>query len=166
MVSSETFESWRAELLHVGNIVQDRDANVAAEEASHRFTRYIAMLDALKGDEGLQYAKAVFESVQAEHDYGAYQTAERAALRFGEETYCHALIAELPRLIESLPDWAGDFLVSIANAQGTPHQSIISTFNTQLSESSPQTQRAVRAFIAQEEDDGWFSHRVGVLGVV
>ena len=166
MVSSESFDSWRAELLHVGNIVQDHDPGVSPEEASQRFNRYIEMLDSLKGDEGPEYAAAVFQSIQALHDYGAYQTAERVAWRFGEEMFCSALLAELPRLIESLPDWAGDFLVSIANAQDTPHESIISTFNTQLSASSPQIREAVRAFISQEEDDGWFSHRVGVLGVV
>lgn len=166
MASSESFNAWRAELLYVGNIVQDRDPGVTPQEASRRFNRYIAMLDAVKGDEGPQCVAAIFQSIQAVHDYGAYQTAERTAWRFGEEMFCRALIGELPRLIEFLPDWAGDFLVSIANSQGTPHQSIISTFNTHLSESSPNIQKVVRAFIASEEDDGWFSHRVGVLGVV
>jgi hypothetical protein len=79
----------------------------------------------------VQYALVIVQSVQAEHDYGAYQTARRAAWRF-EQAYCAALLQELPRLINTLPDWAGDFLVGIANGAGTPHAPAITCFNTLL----------------------------------
>jgi hypothetical protein len=160
------FELWKAELLIVGNIVQDDDSTTPPDEAQRRFQRYCAMLDALTGTEGAQYALAIVQSVQAEHDYGAYQTANRAAWRFGETAYCTALLQELPRLIATLPDWAGDFLVGIANGEGTPHASAITCFNTLLA-AAPTAHRAlIAAFIAQEEDDGWLDHCPGVLGAI
>ncbi|MCX7293634.1 hypothetical protein [Janthinobacterium sp.] len=159
-----SFERWKAELLIVGNIVQDDDSATPPDEAHRRFQRYCTMLDALTGTEGPQYALAVFQSVQAEHDYGAYQTANRAAWRFGETAYCTALLHELPRLIASLPDWAGDFLVGIANGAGTPNASTISCFNALLATAPPADRAQITAFIAQQEDDGWFEHCPGVLG--
>jgi len=158
------FELWKAELLIVGNIIQDGDKHTPPDEAQRRFQRYYAMLDALSGNEGAHYALAIVQSVQAEHDYGAYQTANRAAWRFGETAYCAALLHELPRLITTLPDWAGDFLVGIANGAGTPHASAISCFNTLLAAAPPAQQALIAAFIATEEDDGWFEHCPGVLG--
>ncbi|PHV20631.1 hypothetical protein CSQ92_21120 [Janthinobacterium sp. BJB446] len=148
----------------MGNITQDDDTSTPPDEAHRRFQRYCAMLDALTGAEGAQYALAIFQSVQAEHDYGAYQTANRAAWRFGETVYCTALLQELPRLITSLPDWAGEFLVGIANGAGTPSASTITCFNTVLATTPPTHQALIAAFIAQEEDDGWFDHCPGVLG--
>ncbi|PJC98751.1 hypothetical protein GQ37_010410 [Janthinobacterium sp. BJB1] len=150
----------------MGNVVQDDDTVTPPEEAQRRFRRYCAMLDALTGNEGAHYALAIFQSVQAEHDYGAYQTASRAAWRFGETAYCAALLQELPRLIAILPDWAGDFLVGIANGAGTPHASAINCFNTLLAAAPPTQQALIAAFIATEEDDGWFEHCPGVLGAV
>lgn len=97
------------------------------------------------------YALAVMESIQVEQDYGAYQIAERAAFRFGEETFCRVLIQELSRLIETLPDWAGEFLVSIANGQNTIQQSTIDNFNRQLSQSLPDVRSVIQAFITKEE---------------
>ncbi|OEZ84734.1 hypothetical protein JAB8_41130 [Janthinobacterium sp. HH106] len=158
------FELWKAELLIVGNIIQDDDTSTPSDEAQRRFQRYCAMLDALTGKEGAHYALAIVQSVQAEHDYGAYQTANRAAWRFGETAYCTALLHELPRLIATLPDWAGDFLVGIANGAGTPNASAITCFNTLLAAAPPAQQALIAAFIATEEDDGWFEHCPGVLG--
>ncbi|MGK5008771.1 hypothetical protein [Janthinobacterium sp. MDB2-8] len=159
-----SFERWKAELLIVGNIVQDDDSATPPDEAHRRFQHYCAMLDALTGAEGAQYALAIVQSVQAEHDYGAYQTANRVAWRFGETAYCAALLHELPRLIASLPDWAGDFLVGIANGAGTPSASTIICFNALLAGAPSAQQALIAAFIAQEEDDGWFAHCPGVLG--
>lgn len=158
------FDRWKAELLLTGNIVQDADRCTPPAVAEQRFQRYCAMLDALTGAEGPPYALAIFQSVQAGHDYGAYQIANRAAWRFGETAYCAALLRELPRLINTLPDWAGDFLAGIANGAGTPHAPVIACFNTLLAAAPPQDRALIAAFIAQEEDDGWFEHCPGVLG--
>ncbi|WP_296281273.1 hypothetical protein [Pseudoxanthomonas sp.] len=160
-----SFEEWRAELLHVGNIVQDGDDSIGWSERQARFNRYVEMLDALKGSEGFEYVLAVFESLKAENDYGAYQIADRAAWRFGEISYCTALINELPRLIEGLPDRAGDLVGSIANAYGTKDESIIRVFNQLLSEVSPADKHDIDGFIRQEEGPtGWLRDRAGVLG--
>jgi hypothetical protein len=159
-----SFEEWRAELLELGDIVQDIDETVSVQEAERRFNRYLAMLEGLNGNEGFEYALAVFESIRAEQDYGVYQVAERAAFRFGEVVYCKVLMHELPRLIDTLPALAGDFLVSIANGQGTAQQGVINTFNKLLTELEPSASIKIRSFIAKEENGGWFSHCVGVLG--
>ena len=164
MDTESKFEDWRSELLHVGNIVQDEDDSVAWDERETRFNRYVEMLDALQGTEGFEYALAVFESLQAENDYGAYQIAGRAAWRFGEVSYCKALVQELPRLVETLPDWAGDFLVSIANGEGTPDESTIFVFNHLLSELDAAARQKIDDFIHREEASGWLQERVGVLG--
>ena len=158
------FETWKSELLHVGNIVQDDDHSVPPEESERRFNRYIEMLGSLTGTEGYEYALAIMESVQAKNDYGAYQTAGRAAWRFGEDAYCRALLQELPRLVMTLPDWAGDFVVSIANGHGTAHQSTIHTFNRYLCNADPISKLLIDKFIANEEIDGWLSHCTGIMG--
>ena len=159
-----SFDHWKSELLELGHIIQDHDTNTPADEAERCFHRYCAMLDALTGAEGEQYALAVLQSVQVEHDYGAYQTARHAAWRFGETSYCAALLHELPRLITTLPDWAGEFLMVIANAADTRHAPVITCFNRLLAARPEAEQRQIAAFIAQEEDDGWLSHCAGLLG--
>jgi len=158
------FDTWRNELIFVGNIVQDSDDSIEPEEAEKRFNRYIEMLDALKGTEGPKSALAIFESIQSLDDYGAYQTAGHAAWRFGEELFCKSLIHELPRLIQKLPDWAGDFLVSIANGEGTEYDSTIHIFNRLLSDLPENEKSIIKTYISGQEQDGWLENRIGVLG--
>src|SRR5689334_19860375 len=148
---SQPLENWRQELLTVGYIVQDGDDTIPQPEAERRFNRYVEMLDALSGNEGYEYALAVMQSVQAEQDYGAYQTTAHTLWRFGEEAYCRAILHELPRLIRTLPDWAGDFLVSIANGAGKAHERTIHKFNQLLSEVGNEDRALIRQFIAKEE---------------
>ena len=162
-VKMYSFDSWREELLFVGKIIQDSDDSVDPEESERRFNRYTEMLDALEGNEGYEFALAVFESIQSIHDYGAYQTAGRAAWKFGERLFCIALLAQLPRLISDLPDWAGDFLVSIANGEGTEYQSTIDMFNLLLCELPLENQLVIRDYIREQENSGWLEDRVRVL---
>jgi hypothetical protein len=161
---SEALIDWKNELLAVGNIVQDGDETVTAEEAHRRFLRYIEMLDSLTGREGYEYALAVMQSVQAVHDYGAYQTTGHTLWRFGEDAYCQAILHELPRLIQTLPDWAGEFLVRIANGAGTENESTIHRFNDLLSKLDRKNRSIIEQFIAEQEEDGWLEDQVGVLG--
>ena len=158
------FDKWRNELLFVGNIVQDSDESVETDEAEKRFNRYIEMLESLDGTEGFNYALSIFESIQAEDDYGAYQAAGHAAWKFGEKYFCEALIHELPRLIKTLPDWAGDFMVSIANGEDTEYESTIKTFNNIVNSLPVKERLIITQFITEQEERGWFEHRVGVLG--
>ncbi|MFO6421802.1 hypothetical protein [Motilimonas sp. KMU-193] len=158
------FAKWKEELLFVGNIVQDSDDSVSCGESELRFNRYIEMLDSLSGNEGSEYALAIFQSIQAVDDYGAYQTAGKVAWKFGEEAFCASLLHELPRLIQDLPDWAGDFLVAIANGQDTEYQSTINLFNKLFASIPKDDQAMIYAYIASEEKSGWLSNRVGVLG--
>ena len=158
------FAEWKAELLRVGNIVQDEDQSVVPAEKERRFNRYMEMLERLDGSENDQYAAAVMTSIQAHNDYGAYQAAVRALWRFGVRIYCKTLLDQLLRLIQTLPDWAGDFLGQIAN-EDTSGESAIHEFN-QLLSALPADQRSlIQQFIASQESDSWLEHRVGVLGV-
>ena len=159
------FQDWRNQLLFTGNIVQDEDDTVSDDETESRFNTYIEMIESIDGSEGKEYALAIFESIQAVNDYGAYQTAGHAVWKFGEEVYCQTLIHELPRLIETIPDWAGEFLVSIANGEDSEYESTIHTFNKLLSASLPEVNKTINDFINNEEkSDGWLDHRVNVLG--
>ena len=163
MDRTSQFQEWRNELLRVGRIVQDDDETTSPEQAEASFNRYIEMLDQLSGKEGFDYAVAVLEPIQSVHDYGAYQTAQNAALRFGRKAYSRALLSQLPRLIDELPDWAGDCLVIIANSQERDPV-FVEIFNAELGTAATPINEVVTSFIAANEKRGWFQNRRGVLG--
>ena len=156
----ENFSVWRDELIFLGNIAQDDDESISPDESEKRFNRYIEILDSLDGSEGFDFALAIFESIQAHYDYGAYQVALRTARRFGPEQFAKALLRELPRLIEDLPDWAGDILGEIANGPS----SYISAFNLNLSKTPTAQKSMILEFTINQEESGWLQDKVGVLG--
>ena len=164
-MTSARFERWRSELLQVGAIIQDDDASVESSVAEERFNRYIEMLDALEGSEGESYAVAIMESIQSVHDFGAYQAAQQALLRFRPSDFCVALIGQLPRLISNLPDWAGDFLTLIANSgESGSSDPLIQQFNRALGDADSVQRESIEAYIREQEGpDGWLSHKRGVL---
>jgi len=120
------------ELTFTGGIVQDSDESVPWPEREQRFNRYIELLDSIKGDEGLGTAKAIIKSMQAEQDYGAYQTTQRTLGKFPSEIYIEALISELPSLIKNNSNWAGELLCGLANSVGTQFGADIGLFNKSL----------------------------------
>ena len=162
---SFSFEKWRQELLLAGEIIQDGDASVAASVAEAQFNRYVEMLDEIQGTEGDRYAIAIMESIQSAHDYGAYQAAQHALLRFRPPAFAIALLHQLPRLISDLPDWAGDFLSFVANSGEAGHSDpLIRAFNRALREADADLRASIEGYIReQEEADGWLSHKKGVL---
>jgi hypothetical protein len=155
----DRFELWRRELLQAGRIVQDDDTSVPQPEAEARFNRYLALLDELRGSEGEAFAVAVVESMQVRHDYGAYQRTMTTLERFPPPTRCRAVLQELPRLIRTLPRWAGDLLLGLTSKSDAFH------FNSLLDRVPQEDQRLIREFIAQEERCGWLQDDVGVLGL-
>jgi len=157
------FDAWRDELLATGVILQDGDDSVPWPERERRFNRYVELVDAAAGSEGLAGAVALIQSLQSKDDYGAYQATQHALGRFPTPVFVAALIQELPALIQRQPDWAGELLCSLANSVGTRFEPDIAEFRSQLSRAPRATQDAVGAFLRQEEQDGWLKHRRGVL---
>ena len=104
---SNDFDLWRKELLQTGGIVQDGDTSVPQEVAEKRFNRYVEMVEAVSGQEGIEAFMTLIESLQAKDDYGAYETTYRALWRFPPGVVAHGLVAALPRLIQRQPDRAG-----------------------------------------------------------
>ncbi len=157
------FESWKAELLFTGNIIQDGDKSVDFDERHRRFMRFVEMVDALTGNEGSLAVDALFESIQVNYSYGAYHSIDHALARFPEMEYLSGLARALPRLIENLPDQAGEQLVSVANGMDGKWEYQISIFNRIVSESTADIKAAIISFVREQERDGWLDHRVGVL---
>ena len=153
------------QLMFSGNIVQDSDETVGWPEREDRFNKYIELLESINGNEGLDIARAVIKSMQAEEDYGAYQTSQGTLGKFPAEVYTSALILELPALIKSQSEWAGELLCSLANSLDTAYEYNINHFNKLLKDSDQETKDIINKYIEAEEDDGWLEHRVGVLGV-
>ncbi len=60
----DEFENWKAELLFTGNIVQDGDDSVSDGDRQQRFMRYMDMLEAIDGSEGIEVARAIVQSMQ------------------------------------------------------------------------------------------------------
>jgi hypothetical protein len=155
--------SWREELLHTGAIVQDADHTVPQDERDRRFKRYVELVDAITGEEGVAVARALIRSYQVKDDYGAYGHTYHALGRFPTPLFVEALLRELPDLIRRQPDWAGDILCGLANSVGTRWAKDIIEFRSQLQQASPTEQAAIREYIGGEEQDGWLKHRRGVL---
>lgn len=160
----DDFDAWQSELTFTGNIVQDGDETVSDAERHARFMRYIELLDAVDGSEGIDAARAIIRSIQARDDYGAYQTTQHALGRFPSAVSLRALIDELPSLIDRQRDWAGELLCGLANSVGTEWEPDVEEFNALLRESPESVRQVISDLIANEEDNGWLKHRVGVLG--
>jgi hypothetical protein len=157
-------EAWRRELLSTGVIVQDADTSVPRAEAEAQFNRYVELTDLVVGDEGPDAAAALIQSIQVRDDYGAYQSTQRALGRFPHAVYVAALLAELPALIMRQSEWAGELLCGLANAIGTPYEAAVVEFRRQIELCHEKSRAAIRAFVAQEECQGWLSgRRRGVL---
>jgi hypothetical protein len=152
------------ELMFTGQIVQDSDKSVDWPEREDRFNRYIELLESIKGNEGLDVARTIIKSMQAEQDYGAYQTTQRILGRFPDAIYTKALVIETPFLIKNKSDWAGELLCGLANSVGTENEDSIDLFNNYLKVADPESKTIIVEYIKEEEKDGWLEHRVGVLG--
>ena len=156
-------EDFIRELMFTGDIVQDADDTVSWPERERRFNRYIELLESLNGLEGVSVACAVIRSMQAEQDYGAYQTTQRTLGRFPSEVYIAALIEEVPLLIKKKSDWAGELLCGLANSIGTEWEQNITLFNSALSKCPSDQRKTIEEYIKVQEQKGWLDHRVGVL---
>jgi hypothetical protein len=151
--STNDFPRWRAELLRVGRIVQDDDHQTPEEERVRDFHRYLELVDGLDGSEGVDAIAALFESIQVPHDYGAYQAANHAIWRFPADQFAVAFVSQLPRLIESQPEWASEFMWGLAGSAPSLFD-YITAFNEQLAR-SPENIRSVIADFIRGQAPGW-----------
>jgi hypothetical protein len=154
---------WESELIACGRLVQDTDTSVPTEEAERRFNRYVELVDSFEGTEGLRAARALIRSIQAIHDYGAYQsTLGKLVFAFPPGVAAEAVVAEIPRLVAELPDWAGEVLNMLVQAQGRSAE-LVEAFNFELSR-APEVERAqIESFIREQEREGWLEHKRGLL---
>jgi len=158
------FNSWREELLFTGNIVQDGDNSVSSADREHRFKRYIQILDAITGLEGMDAFVALVDSLQAKEDYGAYQSTYCALRRFPAKVAAQGLIVGLPPLIHRQRDCAGDILAQLANATSHENLALLSAFRKELELTSAPTRTMIMDFVTQEENGGWLDgRRKGVI---
>ncbi len=154
---------FEAELIACGRIVQDDDDSVRIEEAERRFNRYVELVASMSGTEGANGACVLIRSMQSVHDYGAYQrTISKLLFDFPANVVAEAVIAELPRLIRELPDWAGEVLNMLVQAQGRS-DALVSAFNLKLSGLPAEGRKAFVSFIREQERAGWPEHKLGVL---
>jgi hypothetical protein len=93
----------------------------------------VALPDAVEGDEGDDAIRSLIDSIQAEHDYGAYQATIQAIMCFLPKHFTQGLVEALPGLIYLQPDWAGELLSLVADGElhNAPQ---IDSFNRHLSE--------------------------------
>ncbi len=156
---STTFDAWRKELLFTGNIVQDGDESVPQPDREERVNRYVEIVEAVTGSEGVDTFVALLDSLQAEEDYGVYQTTYRALRRFPASVAAQGLLAAFPRLIERHRDCAGDILAQLANAAREEDLAALFSFRDALGSSSAVVQKAIMDFVLAEEESGWLDGR-------
>jgi len=157
---TSSFEAWKSELIFTGNIVDDSYDPATEAEVYAQSMRYIELLDAVDGTEGIDAARAIIQSMQAVEDYGAI----RALWRFPHDIFLQALVDELPSLIDRQRDWAGEILCGLAGAVGTRWECDIYSFNELLMQAPSSSRKVITDFISIEEKGGWLKHGVGVLG--
>ncbi|MFW5710028.1 MAG: hypothetical protein ACOCXW_01015 [Bacteroidota bacterium] len=157
-------EQWKKDILFYGHIIQDDDVTVEPDEAEKRFNKYIQLIDCVEGAEDIEIAQYLIKSIQSQDDYGAYQsTMNKIMFDFSPQVFSTALINELSDLINRQPDWAGDFLSSIADFKGTENENILQTFNNELKSSKVNHKSKIIDFIQKEEKDGWLEDKKNVI---
>jgi hypothetical protein len=156
-----SFEEWKSEIIFTGNITDDSyDADNNARFYA-KSIRYIELLSAVNGTEGIDAARAIIRSIQVVEDYGV----RRALERFPPSVFMHALVDELPFLIDRQRDWAGEILCGLAGAFGTRWECYIYWFNTPLMQAPSSSRKVITDFISIEENEGgWLRYGGGVLG--
>lgn len=151
VIADETL--WRAELVALGDIVQDDAPDAGSVETERRFLRYIELLDQVVGDEGPGVFRALIDSMRAEHDYGAYESTLSAALRFAPAKFGAWLFDALPGWIERDPARAGDWLGQLAFL-GRESAAVLA-FNAAWASTDPGFRDRLLRFVESEENAGW-----------
>ena len=146
--------SWCADVINLGDIVQDSDDSVDDEERESRFSHFIELVDGVMGDEPDDVFRCLVASIRDQDDYGAHDAVLSALLRFEPQRLGRLAAMEMPTVILRVPDFAGDLLGQLAFRA----DDVVAAFN-RAAASLDETQRTViRAFVAAEEEDGWLGN--------
>jgi hypothetical protein len=146
--------NWCAEVIDLGDLVQDSDDAVSDDERERRFNRYVELVDAVAGDEPDEVFRCLVTSVRDQEDYGAHQAVLSALLRFDPQRRTRLAASDLPGMIQRVPDFAGDLMGQLA----LDSDEVVGALNDSIA-ALPESQREVMLefVVCEEEGDGWLS---------
>jgi hypothetical protein len=148
--------SWCAEVIDLGDIVQDSDDSVSDAERELRFDRYVELVDAMTGEEPDEAFRCLVASVRDQDDYGAHEAVVSALLRFAPPRRARLTASVLADTAQRVPDFAGNLLGQLALGP----DDAVSVLNESISSLPESQQEAIRELIVcEEEGDGWLSSR-------
>jgi hypothetical protein len=153
-------EDWRKELIQTGNIVQDDDDSISQKEAKDRLNRYVELLEMVEGDESQHVFQAIVDSIQAENDYGAYESTYNALWKFSPEKFARYFVSALPGFIQRYGEESGRFLLALT---GWGREVYLPHFNRELAEAPAEGLSTILSYIKQQEKDGWFEDTRGLI---
>ena len=89
----QDIEVWKEEL---------RSCSSLSEATEESFDRYVEFVSMVTGKESQEVFQALIDSVQREHDYGAYETVHNAFWSFPPNEFSQYMVSALPRHIERM----------------------------------------------------------------
>ena len=155
------FESWRKELISTGRIAQDGDHDEVWEQSEVQVTRYLELLEIVRGVYEKEIFKALLDSMQVEDDYEVYETTIGLLLSFPDEQFGQYLAENFPELLARDQKRAGDFLSLMVNYAKDGGKEIVAFKNT-LRNSDSASMKVIQDFIKlQEKPGGWLDNKPG-----
>ncbi|KFZ82337.1 hypothetical protein ED92_00120 [Amycolatopsis sp. MJM2582] len=145
--------NWKIEIIECGDLVQDDDEVESQDEAERRWNRYVELADSVTGDEGPTGVAAIVRSLKAKEDYGAYQSAHAALLRFPGEDLGEGMAQATSDLLVIPKDNSGNVLMLLVHAGSVA----VSRFNDALRAVEPRDRREFRQLIEFHESEEWLS---------
>ena len=146
--------SWCAEVIDLGDIVQDDDESLSDDERERRFNRYVELLDAVTGEEPDEAFGCLVASVRDQDDYGAHEAVLSALMRFPVQRRAQLTASNLADAVQRIPDFAGNLLGQFAMGA----DDAVAALNNSIATLPRSQQDTIREFLDREEDgDGWLS---------
>ncbi|UMP01668.1 hypothetical protein [Amycolatopsis sp. EV170708-02-1] len=144
---------WKFEIIECGDLVQDDDGVTFQSEAECRWNRYVELADSVTGDEGSAGVAAIVPSLKAKGDYGAYQSAHAALLRFPGEDIGAGVVQAVSDLLVIPKDNSGNILLILVHAGVVA----LNSFSEVLGVADPGIRRRFRQLIEFHESAEWLS---------
>jgi|SRR6185369_12480578 len=161
------FEAWREELLFTGRIVADSDDSIPPDEKERRCRRYVELVDMAHGVWEERVFEALVDSLQVDYDYEVYETTIGVITAFPSDSFGPWMVKALPGLIGRQPERAGDFLSLMVNyhrkATSPALVGHLAAFVRALTQAPDDIRREIRAFIAEQERQGWLRDKRGLF---
>src|SRR5689334_19351912 len=148
------FEVWRRELLATGDLVQDGDDSINADEAERRWNRYVELADTVDGTEGPQTVHALITSLTAIEGYGAHEAVYGALERFPPGDLCRGTVMAAAELLTIPDDHSGQVLQLVTLLSNVDD---LQEFGVAFGQLSPELRAGLEALIARHEYDEWLA---------